>query len=75
MVQTSEVGMDNDFSEMVLVGLPLTVGNTWTQTVTNRDGEETELLCGIEAVEQGPPMLVTVRYQDARRPLLPAQGL
>lgn len=68
VVQTSEVSMDNDFSEMVLVRLPLTVGNTWTQTVTNRDGEDIELVSEIEEVEQGPPMRVTVRYQDTAGP-------
>lgn len=68
VVQTSEVSMDNDFSEMVLVRLPLTVGNTWTQTVTNLDGEDVELVCEIEEMEQGPPMRVTVRYRDAAGP-------
>jgi hypothetical protein len=68
VVQTSQVSMDNDFSEMVLLRLPLTVGNTWTQTVTNRDGEDIELISEIEEVEQGPPMRVTVRYRDAAGP-------
>lgn len=67
-VQTSEVSMDNDFPEMVLLRLPLTVGNTWTQTVANRDGEVVELVCEIEEVEQGPPMRVTVRYSDTAGP-------
>jgi hypothetical protein len=68
VIQTSEVSMDNDFSEMVLVRLPITAGNTWTQTVTNRDGEDIELISEIEEVEQGPPMRVTVRYRDAAGP-------
>lgn len=68
VVQTAEVSMDNDFSEMVLVRLPLAVGNTWTQTVTNLEGEDIELICGIEEVEQGPPLRVTVRYRDADGP-------
>ncbi|MFO7626534.1 MAG: hypothetical protein R6V62_04685 [Candidatus Fermentibacteraceae bacterium] len=68
MVQTSEVSMDNDFAEMVLVRLPLTAGNTWNQTVTNLDGEYVELVCEIEEVEQGPPMRVTVRYRDTASP-------
>lgn len=68
VVQTSDVSMDNDFSEMVLVRLPLTVGNTWTQTVTNSDGQDIELVCEIEEVEDGPPMIVTVRYRDAAGP-------
>jgi len=68
VVQTSEVSMDNDFPEMVLVRLPLAAGNTWTQTVTNLEGEDIELICEIEEVEQGPPMRVTVRYRDAAGP-------
>lgn len=68
VVQTSEVSMDNDFPEMVLVRLPLASGNTWTQTVTNLEGEDIELICEIEEVEQGPPMRVTVRYSDAAGP-------
>lgn len=68
VVQTSETSMDNDFSEMVLLRLPLAAGNTWTQIVTNREGEDIELVCGIEDVEEGPPMRVTVRYRDAAGP-------
>lgn len=68
VVQTSETSMDNDFSEMVLLRLPLAAGNTWTQTVTNREGQDIELFCGIEDVEEGPPMRVTVRYTDAAGP-------
>lgn len=68
MTQSSEMAMDNDFPEMVLLRLPLTAGNRWSQTVARREGGQVELECVITRVSQGPPMTVTVLYRDADGP-------
>ena len=65
VVQHTSLTMDNDFLQMDLLRLPLVTGNSWTQTVQDNNGEEIDLICEIEEIEEG---LVTVRYSQANSP-------
>lgn len=65
LVQRAPRVMDNDYQEMDLLRLPLIQGNSWTQTVTGRDGEEVDLICEIEEVEENQ---ITVRYSRTDSP-------
>lgn len=59
MVQHAPISMDNDFTEMELLRLPIAEGNRWTQTAVDMAGSEVRLVCEIE--ETGN-RTVTVRY-------------
>ncbi len=65
VVQRAPLAMDNDFTEMELLRLPLETGSSWTQTVTDKDGEEVELICEIEEMEEN---LITLRYSRTDSP-------
>lgn len=64
ILQPFNLAMDSDFEQMDLVRLPLVQGNSWNQTVMDRDGNEVNLACEIEDIQEGPPRLITVRYRD-----------
>lgn len=65
VVQRSPLAMDNDFQEMELLRLPLETGSSWTQVAINKDGEQVELFCEIEEMEEN---LITVRYSRTDSP-------
>ena len=65
VAQQPSMLMDNDFSRMELLRLPLTPGSSWTQTATDKNGEEVELLSEIEETGEGT---ITVRYSLADSP-------
>ena len=57
--------MGADFLSMELLRLPLEEGATWTQTVTDEEGNEIELFCEIE---EETDQTLTVTYSDTRSP-------
>ncbi len=58
---TSLSCMDKDFRQLELLRLPLLAGSSWTQTAQDYNGEDIDLVCEIEEIEEG---LVTVRYSQ-----------
>ena len=57
------------FDSMVLIQLPLEEENTWTQTVKGEGGEEIQLECTIEKIEdKDGAKAYTVLYQDKNSP-------
>jgi len=57
------------FDNVVLIRLPLEEGRSWTQTVKGKSGEEIELKCTIEKVEdRNGARAYTVLYQDQDSP-------
>jgi len=65
VAQRAPLAMDNDYGQMELLRLPLETGSGWTQTVTDEDGEEVELVCEIEEMEGNQ---ITVRYSRTDSP-------
>lgn len=61
--------MMDQFDSMVLLKLPLEEGNSWTQTVKGTNGEDVELKCSIEKIEEkNGARAYTVLYQDQNSP-------
>ncbi len=65
VVRQPSFTMDNDFIKMDLLRLPLIEGNRWTETVTDENGEQIDLICEIEQIDDG---LITVRYSQTDSP-------
>ncbi len=57
--------MDSNFDSIVLIQLPLEVGNTWNQKVDNKNGDEVNLNCFIKDIEEEEgKKIYTIRYED-----------
>jgi len=64
MRKNSEKMMDN-FSELVLIRLPLQKGTQWKQSAKHKNGKNYELTCTIDKIENQPDGKVyTILYKD-----------
>ena len=60
----SETMMDNNFSQIELIRLPLSEGNKWVQKQKNSEGEEISLESSIDSIEKdGNQKVYTVTYE------------
>jgi len=56
--------MDAEFKNLVLIKTPLEKGNTWTQSVVNKDNVQVELECKITDVMDNGLITYRVRYEQ-----------
>ncbi|MFP4697352.1 MAG: hypothetical protein ACLFMO_01455 [Eubacteriales bacterium] len=59
-----ETMLDSKFDDLVLIQAPLEEGNSWIQTVLDKEGNEVVLDCTITEVEKEKMKTYTIEYND-----------